>query len=67
MLRYYLDYFYLYAISTTLTPAFYQRLLERSVHNPIFIYPIKKEGGYMVFLSQAQQKSILITTVDEFK
>ncbi|CAI2381152.1 unnamed protein product [Moneuplotes crassus] len=45
----------------------YQQFHQNLTYAPIFLYPMKKPGGHYNLVSQAQNKSILFTTLEEYR
>ena len=54
-------------ISFTFESQLYHQFIQNLKYCPLFVYPLTKGSGHFMLLSQAQQKSILFTTVEEFR
>ncbi|CAG9310426.1 unnamed protein product [Blepharisma stoltei] len=54
-------------VSTVITAHQYDLLLRRTKASPIFIFPLKRKAGHFVLVSQAQEKSNLLTYLEDFK
>eukprot|EP00347_Sterkiella_histriomuscorum_P019289 403342215 len=56
-----------HVVSKVITTQHYMQLLSNGQHSPMFIYPVPKEAGYFMLLSQNQQKSFIFTYLEDFK
>jgi hypothetical protein len=45
----------------------FEKLKQRGANCPFFIHPIARDTGYFVMLSQYQDKSFLLTYLEDFK
>ncbi|CDW90570.1 atp11 protein [Stylonychia lemnae] len=56
-----------HAISKVIPQSLYLRLLSNGQTSPMFIFPVPKDAGYFMLLSQNQQKSFIFTYLEDFK
>ena len=54
-------------ISGTMTGTQYDTLFKRLAESQYFVLPVKRDDGHFVLLSQAQEKHILFTYLEDFR
>ena len=54
-------------VSGTMTGKQYDTLFERLGESPYFVLPVKRDDGHFILLSQAQEKHVLFTYLEDFK
>jgi ATP synthase F1 complex assembly factor 1 len=55
------------AVATTLLEEEFSTVLLRAESSPFFIFPVKRESGHFILLSQAQGKHFLYTFLEDYK
>ena len=56
-----------HTIAKVVPTSLYRQLVHNATHSPMFIYPVPKEGGHFILLSQSQQKSFIFTYLEDYK
>jgi ATP synthase F1 complex assembly factor 1 len=54
-------------VSKTLSGSLYGSLIQKAQHSPIFVFPVPRDNGHMMMVSQYQDKSILFAYLEDFK
>ena len=55
------------SISGTLSGAQYEMLESRAASSPFFVFPVPRDEGHFILLSQAQGKHFLYTFLEDYK
>ena len=54
-------------VAGTLSGAQYDLLESRAASSPFFVFPVPRDGGHFILLSQAQGKHFLFTFLEDYK